>query len=590
MIPKEILSDLKELFEKANKLTSEEYKNDPPDEPYTSHYAARECYSQLQRDLDNLIASVQAEGGEGDAEEFIYKVLLAHNIRSLAQICVFVEEPNGAEGLLMTVVEMLEEKHTTSEAIIPFVGALTDLATITANRRDFQYAFEQLKRAEDTYKAFKESGKNAYSLSDVLGTPDETEPDKGNEDLENLYTHCTFFMAQVYAHMSQMEKSAFYCNTTLRRQITSKNLDHIDWALNAATLSQCYIGHNAFKAARHQLSAATYVIKEYEKKMLTDEMTEEQRNETTENYKHRYADIARCWAKYGINLLCASKDRLEQDSMEVVSDDLKKLSNDPQNYQYSSLKLDEYEKLITANYCLTFEDAKPIYHFVIKWLDRAKDYYKIDGEATEYAKIIIDYADLYLYVSFFEEDPINQSKMLKRRATYFEELSAVLNPTFYLAICRECWFGAGLTYSKILDIKLDSMENTETATLEAQKANKICLKAIKHFETYVKSYALADGVTMKPNLDVDDERNVLMTYMYLGRLYYKIISTEVPGQLLSSNNSLKYYKLFIEECAKHTEAANTLKAEIGVSREMYQLLPLRISTLRARLAESQQAN
>ncbi|TMW50297.1 hypothetical protein DOY81_004617 [Sarcophaga bullata] len=271
------------------------------------------------------------------------------------------------------------------------------------------------------------------------------------------------------------------------------------------------------------------------------------------------------------------------DDEAKLAEDAKRLQIDANSYLFPNLSLDAYEKRISCDYCLTFDDAKEVYHFVTKWLDIAKEYYTPENEATEYAKIIQDYAELYQHIAFFEEDPVNQSKMQKRRAKYYEELLELLNPTFYMSICRECWYGAGLAYCAILDIKLECFEANRTPNPQVlNKINQVCKQAIENFKSYINSYTDKDG-SLKTNIDVEEQRTLLFAHFYLGRLHYKMITPDQNLQLENLSNSLKYYKLFIDECAKLEEASKLLQAEIGVCREMVNLLPLKIANVKKRL-------
>ncbi|CAD7000652.1 protein KBP homolog [Ceratitis capitata] len=584
VIAKEILTDYKEVYEKATKYVNEESKNDPPTDPFRSHYAARELLLQLKENLKNALASVVAEEADDGQDDFTYIVLHAFVCHDLGRIYVFTEEIETGERLLQESLESIEPYKMKPEAIIPYVGALNEIGMVQANRSEYKKAFETLNKSEQAYKEFLSIGNKAICITDIFGTPEEIEEGKGTKELEGLYTLCTFYLAQTYGHLGELEKSAQYCHLTLRRQLDSNTYEPIDFALNAATLSQYFIGENMFKEARHHLAAATHIMAEYEANMLTPELTEQQRADVTETFKHRYADVARCWAKYGLALLSASKERLYNDEEEKVTKDVKRLNVDPNAYRFPSLKIDLYENRVTADYCLTFDDAKPVYHFVCDWLDQAKDYYKPETEATEYAKVIKDFAELYQHIAFFEEDPANQAKMQKRRAKYYEDLLELLNPVFYMGICRECWYGAGLSYCAILDIKLDALKERRTPQpQDLQKINQTCQKAIKNFLDFAKSYTDKDGATIKANADAEEQRNVLYAYFHLGRLHFKMITPDLSVQLENMNNSLKYYKLFTDECAARKEVAETLNAEVGVCREMVNLLPLKIANIKKRL-------
>ncbi|KAM7352485.1 KIF-binding protein [Cochliomyia hominivorax] len=584
VIPKEILSDFKETYEKAVKLVNEESKNDPPTDPYRSHYAARDILLQMKENLKNSLVSVQAEEADDGVNDFTYQVILAFVCRDLGRIYVFCEELSTGENYLKECLDLVRERKLEPQAVIPYVGAMNELGIVYANRAEYKKSHEYLVDSEKAYKDFKVTEKSALVITDVFGTEEEIEEGKGPEELESLYTLCTFYLAQVYGNLGELEKSAQYCHLTLRRQVEAKSYEPIDFALNSATLSQYFLGQNMFKQARHHLAAATLVMAEHEEKMLTPpDLTDEQKQEIQETFKHRYADVARCWAKYGLHLLSASKNRLFNDDDEKLAEDAKRLKIDANSYLFPDMPLDAYEKRISCEYCLTFDDAKEVYHFVCKWLDIAKEYYTSDNEATEYAKIIKDYAELYLHIAFFEEDPVNQSKMQKRRAKYYEELLELLNPEFYMSICRECWYEAGLAYCSILDIKLDCFKANRTPNpQELNKINQTCQQAIKNFKSFIDSYTDKDG-TLKTNIDVDEQRTLLYAHFHLGRLHYKMITPDQNLQYENLNNSLKYYKLFTDECAKLEEASKALQAEIGVCREMVSLLPLKIANVKKRL-------
>lgn len=321
VIPKEILSDYKEVYERAVKLVNEESKNDPPTDPYRSHYEAKDLLLQLKENLKNALISVQAEEADNGVDDFTYQVILAFVCRDLGRIYVFCEEPATGEKFLMECLDLVKERKMEPVAAIPYVGAMNELGIVYANRSEYKKAYEYLVDSEKAYKDFKAASKTALAITDVFGTEEEIEVGKGDQELESLYTLCTFYMAQVYGHLGELDKSAQYCHLTLRRQMEAKSYEAIDFALNSATLSQYFIGQNMFKQARHHLAAATLVMAEHEAEMLTPPgLTDKQKQDIQETFKHRYADVARCWAKYGLSLLSASKERLFNDDDEKLAE------------------------------------------------------------------------------------------------------------------------------------------------------------------------------------------------------------------------------------------------------------------------------
>jgi KIF-binding protein len=95
------------------------------------------------------------------------------------------------------------------------------------------------------YRAQNQCESNVVSPSDLFATTDKK--GDGDEKLEKTHTLTLYYLAQVYGTLGQQLKSALYCHNTLKRQLESKDFDSIDWALNAATLSQFFATHNGFK-------------------------------------------------------------------------------------------------------------------------------------------------------------------------------------------------------------------------------------------------------------------------------------------------------------------------------------------------------
>ncbi|XP_030381824.1 protein KBP homolog [Scaptodrosophila lebanonensis] len=590
VISKEVLGDFKELYEKANNLVESESRDDPPTDPYRSHYKARDVLQNLKKQLDDELLSIRANEADGSEDELCIKAILAFVCRDLGRIYIYTEESTEGEKLLQQCIDLIEPLKFTGEGIIPYIGAVNELSIVLATRQEYERASKLLLKADQSYEQFKGSGVVALGISDLYSAQCEPAVASGPAELENLYTLCCFYLAQMYGHLGEPEKSAEFCHRTLHRQLQYKSYDPIDFALNTATLSQYYIGEERFKEARHHLAAATLIMAEHEAHMLKPQMTEQQRNDVSETFKHRYADVARCWAKYGLYLLHTSKLRLLRDDDDVDAETVvkatKRLSVADEDYRFLGLDLTACENRISCDYCLTFDDAKLVFHFVNEWLDLAKDYYKAETDATEYAKIIQDYAEAYEYIAFFEEVPENQAKMQKRRAKYLEDLLDLLDPIFYLKICRECWYGAGTAQAAILDVRLDIIKAKNTPSPdEIKKVNQSCMKAIKHFEAFIKSYMAGPSpdAEWRNNMDTEEQRTMLYAHFHIGRLYYKLISGNPHQQLEHINNCLKFYQRFSTECEARKEAAMPLHGEIGVVREMLQLLPLKIQAIKGRL-------
>lgn len=249
--------------------------------------------------------------------------------------------------------------------------------------------------------------------------------------------------------------------------------------------------------------------------------------------------------------------------------------------RFESLDLASYESVITDQYLLMFDDAKPVFLATQTWLNRAKEYYTAETEASEYAKIVQDLAISYKYLSFYDFDESNQCKMHKRRADLLEDLLGLLNETYYLATCRELWYELGLAYSNMLDIKQDLVKATSGPPNpnSLNKINQLCHKSIAKFQSFIASYSDKTTSELKAGLTEDEMEPILFAYFECGRLYYKLTTPDRTMQIENTKNSLRYYTMLVKECEENKKFQDRLKSEYGVCKEMTTLLPLKIKKL-----------
>lgn len=250
--------------------------------------------------------------------------------------------------------------------------------------------------------------------------------------------------------------------------------------------------------------------------------------------------------------------------------------------KFESIDVSNYENDITDQYLLMFDDAKPVFLAVQTWLNRAKDYYSSESEASEYARIIQDLSSSYKYLAFYDFDESNQCKLHKRRSDLLEELLILLNETYYMAICRELWYELGLAYSTMLDIKLDAFDRIHQGRANPHVLNKInmlCNKSITKFQCFVNSYKDKKTAELQVTISVDEMEPILFAYFQIGRLYYKIMSSDRAMQISNTESSLQFYQLFVKGCEEHKAIGERLKGEYGVCKEMISLLPLKIKKL-----------
>lgn len=340
-VEKEKLSDLKEKYEKAENFVEEESKNDPATEPYKSHYLAKDILLEMRNNMKNTLSDFKANGQTAAAD--LYTCILCHIIVDLGKICVHVEETSTGEQYLDEALALVHDYEKHPSGICSYVNGLNQLGILHSGRGDVKRSKECLVDAERAYNDFKAAGNAPLTIYDMFGTVDEIEVGKGDAQLEKINTLTLFYLAQIFGNEGDLHKSAVYCHTTLKKQLELKEYDPIDWALNAATLSQYFCTNNRYKEVRvllativyfndlrifsstrylqasHHLAAASHIIDEYEKEMIKPAMSEDEKTAAMEVFKHRSADVSRCWAKYGLNLLSDSRERLLMDDDQIQS-------------------------------------------------------------------------------------------------------------------------------------------------------------------------------------------------------------------------------------------------------------------------------
>ncbi|XP_053675850.1 KIF-binding protein [Anopheles nili] len=586
-ITKENLSDIREEYEKAHRLIDEDSKNDPPTEPFRSHYTARDVLHSALRKVKTLSEALDQQT---DAAATV-RCIQANIIKVIAKITIFVEEPRG-DTLLKEALELVEMDRGKEPTINVHIEILNQLGISECNHSNYAESKQYLDQAKDIYMEAKEQELQPLTMADLFGTKDEVEKGKGLKLLESNHTLTLYYLAQVFGFLNNLEDSARFCHMTLRRQLEYNEYEHIDWALNAATLSQYYFPKNHLSQARHLLAASTFILNRYETDVIEKITNPEERAEKEDTLRYRMADVGRCWAKYGLHILATSKERLSVD--DDPDDDAPKeapLTPVKKMDRFVGLDLTAYEGQVTDEFCLTFDDAKLVMLNSLSWLKKAKEYYTKETAASQYAIILQDIASLYKHLAAFDEDDGNQCKLFKRGADQLEEIVEILNATYYLTICREAWYELGLTYSNMLNVKLsqlDELQSNERPTPHAlNKINHLCEKSIRNFQKFVDSYKISlDTLELPENIDEDEMQPILYAFFHIGRLYYRIITPDKRLKLKNVENSLFFYKRFAE-CCLNERMKPLFAQEVGVCKEMISLLPLKIEKLKSEIAEDQ---
>ncbi|OAD62954.1 KIF1-binding protein like protein [Eufriesea mexicana] len=587
------IANVQAKFEDVRQLLDDHEKLRTECEPYKIKYQAIEILQSLKTDLINVLTNMPEE----EKEEVIIMLGVVH--LKLGLLHTDTEELKAGEEQFMKCIKLLKNKELEPKVILSILSALNQLGIIWSRWNQPMKAKSFLDQAEKLYNDFMNTNNPCrYPINIVQNFGIEQVNDELNpkEIMEKIHTLTLYYLAQVYSSLKDHYQSAIYCHMTLRRQLghndIMQDLDYIDWALNAATLSQYFIENDGFPQAKHHLAAASYILQIYEnmlKQKTEDNGEDEALAAEWENFKHRSADVARCWAKYGILLMSLSKQRLlqknesKQDNNQIDNKDFSKLKIiDDLRFNILEKEIEAIANQITDKYLLDFADARLVFLNAQKWLEQAKTYYTLENHASDHILIVQSISQAYKYLSFFEENEARQAKMHKKRIDILENVIKELNPRYYESACRQIWVELGETYSDILDIKLDRLRSSdEKPTPQAlTKINHLVKSSIKNFQAFLDSLQIHNSNSGPEQFSNELVQPALFSYFHLGRLYNKIITPDKTIQLENMQNSYNAYKFVIDYWKKYPNAADVMGVELNLCKELVNLLPMKINMLR----------
>ncbi|KAG9275592.1 KIF1-binding protein [Astyanax mexicanus] len=614
-----------EKFGRANHLSEVESRKDPENDPFRSKYEARE----LLKDIYCALKSVEAEESDGEAdgqgEQSGSEEAECGAGRSVpgdsraglraAKLAVIeyylgvnhteTEELSAGEEHLMNCMKLLEKCTVTPENVSLFIQARNQLGILWAGRDETEKAQGFLETAESIYVNYmKEDGQPPVDLMDFfVAEEDATTQQERMRRFEMAYTHTLYYLAQVYKNLDQFERAGQYCHSTLQRQLKFNQFVPLEWAINAATLSQYYITKTRYMEARHCLAAAS-VIAGLAGEVPSEAAAKESQTEyeKREQLCQKRAEIARCWIKYCLNLLQDARKLLEDNIGELDLDRQEELlrarqdeEEEKEREKKSAVLFDScdtfdsicsLEEKVSCAFPLTFEEARAIFLVGQTYVGQAKEYFEMDGHVTDHIEIIQDHSALFKVLAFFEEDLERRCKMHKRRVDMLEPICKDLNAQYYLLICRQLQFELAETFYEMMSLKLAVAEKQDQPdTHIIKKFNLLCTSSIKYYEMFLDSLRSPEG-KFPEVLEDDVLRPALVAKFSVARLQSKIISTSLAVQLENLTRSLECYNFIMQYCMDHPEAKKAVETELELSEEMVSLLPLKINRIKSKMVSA----
>ncbi|XP_069609507.1 KIF-binding protein isoform X1 [Ranitomeya imitator] len=621
-----------DVYQRAITASEVESKTDPENEPYRSKYRARE----LLREVRALLAPGAEEesgrqggsqGDEGDEEEEDHGRLQAARLAviefRLGVNHTVTEELSAGEEHLVKAVRLLERSRMSPDCVSIYVQAQNELGILWSDRGEIIIAQTYLESAESLYCQYmKKIGKPPTDPDEFFTLEEQTvtEQERAKRSVihhpppilllsnrfglrfERIYTHTLYYLAQVYQHLKQYDKAAQYCHTTLQRQLEYDGYKPVEWAINAATLSQYYLAKQYYMEARHCLAASTVLFSKAGKIPSPEaaKETDESEQERLDHLRQKKAEIARCWIKYCLNLLADARKQLEDnigelhvDLQEELKAERKKQEDEKENGRKKAVLFgssDLYDSILAVeekvdcSLPLDFKEAREVFLVGQNYINEAKEYFELDGHVTDHIEVIQDHSALFKVLAFFEEDYERRCKMHKRRVDMLEPICKELNPQYYLLICRQLQFELADTYYEMMDLKVaigNKLDEMDSHTIK--KINSLAQSAIKFYEMFLDSLRSPDK-KFPEKLEDDVLRPALVAKFHIARLYGKLITADVKKQLENMQISLNYYFFVVSYCADHEEAVKSVETELELTKEMVALLPARMERLRMQLS------
>lgn len=294
------------------------------------------------------------------------------------------------------------------------------------------------------------------------------------------------------------------------------------------------------------------------------------------------ADISRCWVKFCLYILQDSKSKLEE---AISADEEPESSSEETAMEVSherplfDLDVSEFEGDIPVSCVVTFEDARSLFLFGQQHIVQARQFYVLDGFATDYVSVTQDYSQLFKVLAFFESDCDRQCRMHKRRADMLQETVKQLNPQFYLMICRQLIFEIAETYNTMVELKYNIAEQKSGPTPHmVKKINQLVQQAVDQFQAFVDSFR-DHKKEMPKTFEADSLRPVLMAKFCAARLYTKFVFSEKTKRVENMRKAMGLYQEVIEYRDANPDMPPVFTEELSICEEMVQLMPLKMDKI-----------
>ncbi|CAI7883974.1 unnamed protein product [Closterium sp. NIES-53] len=202
----------------------------------------------------------------------------------------------------------------------------------------------------------------------------------------------------------------------------------------------------------------------------------------------------------------------------------------------------------------------------------ALEVYTSTDRFSDHFDIAMDISTLHRYLAYYEPSAHRAALIHQRRATRLLPLAPAINPSVYPTQAAQC-------VHEVASIALNAMELEADAARPPPKIIEPGKQAIQYFERFI---ALMQSSTPQGSDDV----RFVYAHFHIARTHYRIC-TLLPPQDGKDHlqHSLNYFSKFLEHAAR-VGLQEQLQAEVGVAKEMVQLLPTKLAADLSRLSIS----
>ena len=392
----------------------------------------------------------------------------------------------------------------------------------------------------------------------------------------------------MHGKLGNAKKSAEFCHETLARQLKASSYDPLDWATNAAVLSQFYLNHNNHSTARYHLVSARVVFDKHfdseggMKSGKSEEVVDKEvEDEVREKVLKCQATIERLSVKYGLHLLEFSSSEAEEavENVEAADDEA------VESPEFAELELGDRLEEVRGSKVTDWESARLLFLWSQARVVASQKYFSMEERCSEYVELAREHSQLYKHLISWEVEQDRQAKMLRRRADLLEPILAELNVAHYLLTVRQLRFELGEIFSDMMDLKHERLQAEPGNPQVIKKVNLLVQQAVRHFSAFQDTMKV-DG-KLPEEYNEDTVRPALLCHFYLGRLASKLVVPDRSEQQLQNVlATFAAYKAIVDYCEAHPVAAEVMEGEVEVCREMVRLMPVRIEKLRRELVRN----